>query len=130
VVSSPLNACQMVDGPPFPSPASLPPKKWILIATLDGLENDLCSLSQKARNAQKAGYSGIILRHVGSNDTHGVVPKFIGLDWIGVSIYACVVGDESGSFLMRSYTYPKRYEKWLEFRDLIRLILSKNMNLT
>jgi len=80
--------------------------KWILIATL-AVSEDSCSLSRKAKNAQFAGYAGIVLRRVGSNDTEGVVPRFIGFDWIGVKIYSCVVGDYMGAFLMDKYTYPK-----------------------
>jgi hypothetical protein len=79
------------------------------MATVNLIETeDSCSFAKKAKNAQAAGYSGIILRRIGSNTTDGIIPQFIGLDWVGVRIYACIVGDDIGAFIMNRYVYPSR----------------------
>lgn len=77
--------------------------KMILLAISH--QNTTCSLSQKAKYAQVAGFEGIIILKEGTtvNDTLAFFPSFMAFDWIGVHIFACLVSEDVGNILMEKY---------------------------
>lgn len=117
IIADPIDACSEVKPPP-------PINHTIIVGTIAGQQlrrkdswilwavynysDDSCSLSKKAKEAEYAGYSAIIVTVLGANDTQGVLPSFMGFDWMGVGVYTSILGENMGNAL-KHFAYPKKY---------------------
>ncbi|ODN03505.1 E3 ubiquitin-protein ligase RNF13 [Orchesella cincta] len=114
-IADPIDACTEVKPPPTRNrtiflgaiSGQQQRESWILWASYN-YTSDFCSLSRKAKEAERAGYSAIIITVYGKNDTDGILPSFMGFDWMGIRIYTSILGENMGSAL-KKYAYPSPY---------------------
>lgn len=117
VIADPLDACTEVKPPPAKSNHTIvvqtfagqrlhTRESWVLWATYN-VTSDGCSLSRKAKEAEYAGYAAIVITVYGTNDTAGILPGFMGFEWMGVRIYTSILGENMGNAL-KKYAYPKK----------------------
>jgi len=103
VYANPVNACSTVQ---FPPPLTTPEViNFILVARRFD-----CLLEEKIRNAQNAGYTGIIIHNVGSN---AIIPECVTEQYwdpsrpLPVYIYidVCFIGEYYGGLLRDKFNY-------------------------
>lgn len=114
-VASPITACEPIMPPPFPSNDTF---AWfVLIARFE------CSLADKARYAQEAGYDVAVIYdrkvHVNPHLVQAVT-KHTSED-IDVNIYAVMVSEEGGNKLKR-FTYADNFQVKLYPENLFNLL--------
>jgi len=97
VQSQPKNACTEVLSPPDVLNGTV--VNWVLLATWEGL-SDSCSLLHKIKNAEKAGYSAIVIQTTPGNDSDFIPVS----DWYGISIFPCLVTYDDGKILRANFT--------------------------
>jgi len=97
VYANPANACDPLEPPPQSTPDAA--MNFILVASrLD------CNLREKMLNAKNAGYTGIIIHNVGSNETDrltyvGALGKQKKLD------FASFIGEYDGQLFRDKFNY-------------------------
>uniref|UniRef100_A0A2R5LGQ8 Putative e3 ubiquitin-protein ligase rnf13 n=1 Tax=Ornithodoros turicata TaxID=34597 RepID=A0A2R5LGQ8_9ACAR len=114
-VASPITACEAIAPPPFPSNDTF---AWfVLIARFE------CSLGDKARYAQEAGYDVAVIYdrkvHINPREAQQVLKH--DSDDVDVNIYAVMVSEESG-IKLRRYTYKDDYQVKLYPENFVNLI--------
>ncbi|CAL8114152.1 unnamed protein product [Orchesella dallaii] len=132
VIADPIDACTEVKPPPIRNRTVIfsaisgqsQRDSWILWASYN-YTSDYCSLSRKAKEAERAGYSAIIITVYGTNDTNGILPNFIGFDWMGIRIYTSILGENMGS-AMKTFAFPNPYYVKFENEPYFQLGLLAN----